>query len=195
MNNRSAPSVSNEDLRRWIDRVGDATIPLFAGFGFATLIVVCEDSSKFRWPALTIFVLTIASVSLIVSVQGRHQARMYLPTLEDFQAQRESKGPPANWENEKSYEYKRARLSGQGTRLTYHAGIVSLLAGLALALAPPGGTAIDYALRWSSSAIAFAACLLEFGSTLRQWVPELRQWVPRRYRDQHGQPPGHQANQ
>src|SRR6266516_981368 len=190
MNNRSAPSISNEDLRRWIDRVGDATIPLFAGFSFATLIVVCQDSSKFRWPAPTIFVLTIASVFLIVSVQGRHQARMYLPMLEDFQVQRESKGHPASWENENSYEYRRARLSGQGTRLTYHVGIVSLLAGLALALAPPGGTAIGYALRWSASAIAFSACLLEFGTMLRQWIPRLRQWVPRRYRDQHHQSPG-----
>lgn len=193
MDNRSAPRISNEDLRRWIDRVGDATIPLFAGFSFATLIVVCQDSSKFRWPALTIFVLTIASVSLIGSVQGRHQARMYLPTFEDFQMQRESKGPPVNWENENSYEYKRARFSGQSTRLTYHAGIVSLLAGLALALAPPGGTALDNALRWSASAIASFACLFEFGATLRQWVPTLRQWVPQRYRDQHEQSPGHQS--
>jgi DNA invertase Pin-like site-specific DNA recombinase len=32
-------------------------------------------------------------------------------------------------------------------------------------------------------------------ATLRQWVPTLRQWVPRRYRDQHDQSPGHQADQ
>jgi peptidoglycan/LPS O-acetylase OafA/YrhL len=188
MNNRPAPAISNEDLRRWIDRIGDATIPLFAGFGFATLIVVCADASKFRWPALTIFVLTIASVFLIMSVQGTHQARMYLPTLEDFQAQRESKGPPANWEDENSHEYKRARSWGQGTRLAYHAGIVALLAGLALALAPPGGTDTDYILRWSASAIAFFACLGEFRSIVLQWIP-------RRHRGQHDQSPGHQANQ
>jgi hypothetical protein len=188
MNNRSPLGISNEDLRRWIDRVGDATIPLFAGFSFATLIVVCQDSSKFRWPSLTIFVLTIASVSLIGSVQGRHQARMYLPTLEDFRVQRESKGSPAKWEDESSDEYKRARLSGQLTRLTYHVGIVSLLAGLGLALAPPGGMATDYVLRWSASPIAFFACLLEFGGTARQWVP-------RHHHDQHDQSPDHQANQ
>jgi hypothetical protein len=179
MNSRSAPAISNEDLRRWIDRAGDATIPLFAGFGFATLIVVCEDASKFRWPALTIFVLTIASVSLIMSVQGSHQARMYLPTREDFQAQRESNRE----EDKNSHEYKRARSWGQGTRLMYHVGIVSLLAGLALALGPPSGTGADYALRWSASGIAFFACLAEFGSTVRQWIP-------RRHRGQHDESPG-----
>ncbi len=171
MNNRSAPGISNEDLRRWVDRAGDATIPLFAAFGFATLILVCSDVSKFRWPGLTILVLTIASVSLIMSVQGTHQARMYLPTLEDFRAQRGSEGSPANRENENCHEYKRARFWGGGTRLTYHAGIVSLLAGLALALAPPGGKGIEYVLRWSASAIAFFVCLLEFGLVLREWVP------------------------
>jgi hypothetical protein len=182
MNNEPPPEISNEDLRRWVDRVGDATIPLFAGFGFATLIVVNEDAGKFRWPGLTILVLTIASVSLILSVQGTHQARMYLPMLADFQAQREI-GSPANFEDKKSDEYKRARRAGQGTRLAYHVGVVSLLAGLALALAPPNGTGIDYALRWSASAVAFSAFLLEFRSTARQWVP-------RRHGSQHDQPLG-----
>jgi hypothetical protein len=72
------------------------------------------------------------------------------------------------------------------TRLAYHAGIVSLLAGLALALAPPSGMGMDYALRWSASAIAFFACLLEFRSIFRQWVP-------RRDRGQHNQPPARQS--
>jgi hypothetical protein len=178
MNNRSAPAISNEDLRRWIDRVGDATIPLFAGFGFATLIVVCADASKFRWPALTILVFTIASVSLILSVQGRHQANMYLPMPEDFQAQRKSSGPSA-LEDKNLHEYRRARYFGQGTRLAYHVGIVSLLAGLVLALAPPGGTGADHALRWSASAIAFFACLVEFGSFVQQWIPGLHHWLKR----------------
>jgi hypothetical protein len=184
MNNRSVPEISNEDLRRWIDRVGDATIPLFAGFGFVTLIVVSEDAGKFRWPGATILVLTIASISLILSVQGTHQARMYLPTLEDFRAQRES-GAPANWGNKNAL--KKMRYYGQGTRLAYHAGIVSLLGGLALALAPPGGAGVDDALRWSASAIAFSACLLELWSTFRQWVP-------RHHRGQRNQP-GRQANE
>jgi len=163
-----------------VDRVGDATIPLFAGFGFATLILVSEDANKFRWSGLTILVLAIASVSLILSVQSTHQARMYLPTLEDFQAQRESGGSLPNWLNENSREYKWARLWGTVTRASYHLGMVLLLGGLALVLAPPGGKGIDYVLRWSASAIAFSACLLGFVATFSQWLP-------RRHRRQHDQ--------
>jgi hypothetical protein len=184
MKNGSAPEITNEDLRRWVDRIGDATIPLFAGFGFTTLTIVSADADKFRWPGLTILVLAITSAFLIMAVQSTHQARMYLPTLEDFQKLRESEDSPPNWANENSVEYKRARIWGTATRATYHLGIVSLLAGLGLALAPPGSKGVDYVLRWSASAIAFSVCLLEFAGTSRQWLP-------RRHRHQHDQSPGY----
>lgn len=178
MNSGSAPRPSNEDLRRWVDRVGDATIPLFAGFSFATLIVVTEDAGKFRWPGLTILVLAIASVSLIMAVQGTHQARMYLPELGDFQVQRGSEAPQGNGESVRPNDYRRARFWGESTRAAYHLGIVSLLAGVALALAPPGGSGMDSGLRWSASAIAFSVCLLESGVILRD--PGYRLFRPRR---------------
>ncbi len=93
---------------------------------------------------------------------------MYLPRLEDFQPQGGSEGFPASRGNENSPEYKRGRFWGKSTRVTYHMGIVSLLAGLALAIAPPSGKDVDYVLRWSASAIAFSVCLLELGVILRQ---------------------------
>ena len=187
MKNGSAPEISNEDLRRWVDRIGDATIPLFAGFGFTTLIIVSTDANKFRWPGPTILVLGITSVLLIMAVQSTHQARMRLPTLEDFQRLRETEDSPPNWADENSEKYKSARRWGTGTRATYHLGIVLLLAGLGLALAPPGG-GIDYALWWSASIIAFVGYGLEL-------VVTFPQWLPRRHRHQYDQPPGAQADQ
>ena len=140
MSNGSDTRPSNEEDLRWVHAVGDVTIPLFAGFSVTSVIVVSDDAGNFRWPGPTILVLAIASVSLVAAVQCAYHARMY-------SAQPEAS--PADKEKPWSI----------GTRIFYHCGIVMLLAGLGLALAPLSDKGIAHYLRWIATCIASLAAL------------------------------------
>lgn len=151
-------STGPGDLRKWVDAVGDVTIPLFAGFGFTTVVVVSDDARNFRWAGPTILVLASASVCLILAVQCAYHARIHLPT--DSQAGDTGAA--------------RGRFWGIGTRAAYHCGIVLLLAGLGLALTPLSGESADQFLRWLASGIAFAACLAELAVIVSDWKRRLQ---------------------
>jgi hypothetical protein len=52
-------------VERWIDSVGTVTLPLLAGFSITSVVVVSDDAGNFRWPGLTILVLTFAALVLL----------------------------------------------------------------------------------------------------------------------------------
>jgi hypothetical protein len=153
MSERSATRSSNGEDLRWVQAVGDVTIPLFAGFSVTSVIVVSDDASNFRWPGPTILVLAIASVSLVAAVQCAYHARMYLRD-------------PAQSEVSSA---DRGRRWAIGTRIFYHCGIVMLLAGLGLALAPLSGKGIDNSLRWVATFIASLAALGQVAFIFEFW--------------------------
>jgi hypothetical protein len=135
-------------LGRWVRAVGEVPIPLLAGFSVTSVLVVTNDSAKFRWSGPAILVLTIASVALIASVQCAYHARLYLsPQVE----------PPSS----PRFSDRKGEVWAKGTQITYHCGIVALLAGLGLALAPLPGKGMANGFRWSATVIAFSSCLGE----------------------------------
>jgi hypothetical protein len=110
----------------WVDALGNATLPVLAGFSTTTVIVVSDDVDHFRWPGATILVLAVATVLLIAAVQCAYHARMYLA------------GGPAGSESFTPWESGRRKLGltwSNRTRRAYHWGIIALLAGMALAVA------------------------------------------------------------
>jgi hypothetical protein len=126
---------SETRLKRWISSVGTVTLPLLAGFSITAVVVVSEDSTKFRWPGTTILVLAFAALVLIAAVQCAYHAHVYL-----------SKQDP---------NYNEGVTWAKRTRWFYDAGLLTLIAGLALIVAPNGATGTDADLRWAAACLAF----------------------------------------
>jgi hypothetical protein len=142
---RSRTKPTEEDFRRWVSAVGETTIPLLAGFSVTSVIVVSDNAANFRWPGPAILALGLASVVLIIAVQCGYIAR-----------ERHSSG-----ETVKAW--------ARAMQITYYCGVVALLAGLGLVLAPLHGTGVENVLRWIASVIAFAGCGLEVIYIFRRW--------------------------
>ncbi len=143
MSGHHAGPPNEEYNRSWVHAVGETTIPLLAGFSVTSVIVVSDDATNFRWPGLTVLALGFASVILIAAVQSSYLARLAFSSAVET-----SKATSGNaW-------------AGR-MRLAYYCGIVALLAGLGLALAPLHGKGVENALRWIASIIAFVGCAAE----------------------------------
>jgi hypothetical protein len=160
-------------LARWVDSVGSATLPLLAGFSAASVIVVSDDAANFRWPGAAILALAIAAVVLIASVQCAYHARIYLPdkSIREVSPGFSPDGDDREDNDARSQQQDDYQLGLAWTRWTqraYHCGIVALLAGLALAVAPHHVMGIQGALQWIATSIAFAACAGEAGWVIRQ---------------------------
>ena len=155
---------SEEDfLRRWVTAIGDTTIPVLAGFSVTSVIVVSDDAANFRWPGPAILALGFASAVLIASVQCAYHARLYLPS--------QAGTPQAD-----AGEAKLGKRWARSMRITYYCGIVALLAGLGLSLAPLHGTGMENGLRWCASAIAFGGCAVEVAFIFRSFKRWRSQW-------------------
>jgi hypothetical protein len=162
-------------LARWVDSVGSATLPLLAGFSTASVIVVSDDAANFRWPGAAILALTIAAVVLIAAVQCAYHARIYLADKSDREHSptpaQDTDRKDANTQDERSQQDRDYQLGLAWTRWTqraYHYGIIALLAGLALAVAPHHATGAQGSLQWFATGVAFAACAGEAGWITRQ---------------------------
>jgi uncharacterized membrane protein HdeD (DUF308 family) len=134
MNKHATETRDEIGLSEWVKAISEVTTPLLAGFSVTSVIAVSADSDKFRWPGQAILALTIASVALIVAVLAAYHARMYLHS-ED------------------------GKLWVALTRNAYHVGVLALLAGLALVLAPLNSKGLSGNLRWSATCVAgFRMC-------------------------------------
>jgi hypothetical protein len=145
----SEPATGSPDEEghvSWVDAVGQVTVPLLAGFSVTSVIVVSDDAANFRWSGGTILALAVASILFIAAVQCAGHTRLYF-----------------------SSQPNRGRKWALWTRVFYHWGIVALLTGLGLALAPLHGSGTENNLRWSASAAAFAACFGEAAYIFVRW--------------------------
>jgi len=145
-----------------IDSVGAVASPLLAGFSLASVILVSDDASNFRWPGAVMLALAIAAVLLIGTVQCSYNARQYLWSSADvlnwWPDMKEGSEREQLLRGEQSDAFNRWESWTRWTRITYDGGIVALLAGLALALPPQHGVGMQNILRWTASGVTFAAC-------------------------------------
>jgi len=169
---RTRPSKEDRDyLGRWVLAVGETTVPLLAGFSFTSAIIVSDDAVNFRWPGPAIVTLGFASVVLIASVQSAYIVRLKL--LSGAETPQADVGDAVSSQADQG-GVKWAR----GMRRAYHCGIVALLAGLGLAIAPLHDNGIEDGLRWFASSIAFAGCAAEAAVILNHWLIRPRKRKP-----------------
>lgn len=144
------------------DSVGSVAAPLLAGFSLASVIVVSDDATNFRWPGAVILALAIAAVMFIGSVQCAFNARQYLwsgAEVSDWWPEmKEGTELETLLRGEQSAAFHRWQAWTRWTRMTYNLGILALLAGLGLGLAPRQGSGVQESLRWAAVGMAFAAC-------------------------------------
>jgi hypothetical protein len=134
---RVGEAVSHQDHERggtdehWFSSVGNVAAPLLAGFSFTAVITLSNDTGHRRWPGITLLAFTMATVSLMAA-------------LEFSKYVRDNGKPVADRERVESW-----------TRNFYHLGIVTVLLGLGLALAPQHVTGLQDTVQWVASAVAF----------------------------------------
>ncbi len=151
---------------RSIESAGGLAAPLLAGAAFTMTSIFLQGIGPgpgfTRWPnvALTLFVL--AGLAQIVAVQCAVWARRYDVAPDELAAwypDELPRGRPTVWlRNVQGAHAERASRWAGRTRAAYHLGIVSLLAGVAIALVPPGGIP---AARWVTIGLASAGAPAE----------------------------------
>lgn len=148
-------------VKLWVDSVSSATLPLLAGFSTTSVVVVADDAQNFRWSGWTVLPLAIAAVVLIAAVQFAYHARI---ALSEWCEQEDGKGlsTPSQVLRQQDADYKRGVFWTKRTRWAYDVGLLALLLGLGLAVAPYHVTGGEAHARWFAAALAFLACVLEF---------------------------------
>jgi cation transport ATPase len=129
---------SSDDL--WVSTVTNVAAFL-GGFSLAAVITVTDGADHFRWPGWVILLLTIAAVALIVAAQ-------------------EVRRTSHNYSISGNENY--AKKWHRRIWVPYHVGIIALLGGLGLALAPQHDVGTEEILRWAAMVFALVACAIEF---------------------------------
>ena len=133
-------AVSDEDHEPggtgeyWFRSVGDVAAPLLAGFSFTAIVTLSNETGQHRWLGWTLLAFTVATVSLITALESSKYTR-----------------------DKSKSEATRKRMEGW-TRNFYHLGIVAVLLGLGLALAPQHGKGLQDTVQWVASVVAFVSC-------------------------------------
>jgi hypothetical protein len=155
-----------------IDSVGAVGSSLLAGFSLASVIVVTSEAGMFRWPGAAVLVLTAAAVLLIAAVQCTYNTREFLwsgadvrnwwPELQD------NSELETRLREEQAEAFGRWQFWARWAFTANSAGVLILLAGLALAMPPPPAAA-QGGLRWAAFGVAAAGCAGEAFWTAAIW--------------------------
>jgi hypothetical protein len=164
------------------ENAGSVAAPLLAGFSFALVGLVIPTPENFRWPNATLALLLAGGVSFIGSVQCSFWARQYAITPEDIELWRPEYPP------ERKLALQRLHKLGFDTwarrfNFSYRAGILLLLAGIALALVPRGPITT---VRYLAIAVAGGGFLAETCWVFATWL--LRGSPTMAYDDQPDEP-------
>jgi hypothetical protein len=160
-----------------MDSLGTVACPLLAGFSFASVIVIADDSLSFRWPGVGILALSIAAISFFGALEASFNSKRYIWSPGDVSewwpeiaVEPESAGHEGGrtdgsytaerLRNEQRTAFGRWRKWAGWSRRFYNCGVLALLFGLSSAIAPPPG-AHGATPRWISVGVVFAAFIVE----------------------------------
>jgi hypothetical protein len=168
-----------------MDALGFVAAPLLAGAAIATIGVLGTDATKFRWPAPTMMVLTLAAVALLASIQVALRARRFLYNNDELRAWTPMPDEQDPEQVATRVEVARARALAQQRDFArwlwlseraswaYQAGVVLLGLGLASLLAPPAGASVsDAVFRWIAVGSVICAILIHVVVIIRRILDE-----------------------
>jgi hypothetical protein len=146
-----------------IQSAGTFAAPILAGASFTLAALLIQASATVtRWPDAALFCLAGAGLCLIYAVQAIVWARRYTVTPDEL-----LQWLPDDWEdgrptpwllNLQDSHFRQARKWARRSRAGYHAGIILLLAGVAVILVPSGHIALT---RWYVIGLGCAGVLAE----------------------------------
>ena len=155
-----------------IDSVGTVGSSLLAGFSLASVIVVTSEAGKFRWPGATVLALTTAAVLLIAAVQCTYNTREFLWSGADVRSWwpelQDNSELETRLREEQAEAFGRWQFWAKRARTANSAGVLILLAGLALAL-PPTPTSAQGGLRWAAFGVTAFGCAGQASWTVAIW--------------------------
>lgn len=137
--------------------------PLLAGFSVASIGLILTSQS-FRWPGVTLLLLTLSTILLVTSVQFAVTYQKYYYSLADVQSWWTDEEIESNERviaREQADDFAEWRKAAWGAMACYNMGIALLAASLATFLAPlPGDDSALKSLKWTCVAILGQASLI-----------------------------------
>jgi hypothetical protein len=120
-----------------VESSGSGAAPFLAGFTFALIGLILPDTGHFRHPGSALVLLSASAIAFIATVQCAFWARQYAVTPEDVTTWR-PQYPRARQVALQRLHQLAFRIWARRANRSYRAGIMLLLAGVGLALVPPG---------------------------------------------------------
>jgi MFS family permease len=146
-----------------IDSAGTTAAPLLAGFTITLIGLVINRSVELRWPDIALLFLTSAAVCLLVAVQCAYSARQYVVTPAELEAWWPDHDAKGRWEQIRGIQFGHAELFARWVkrfRISYHAGILFVLAAITVVLIPKHSFNLGSA-RAAAVAVAALGTLVE----------------------------------
>ncbi len=138
--------------------------PLLAGFSITLLGVIAQQQDAFRQPGMSIFLLCLAAVAFVMSVQCGFWARQYLVTpseILNWYPGRLLSDPELQQAREDQHRGGRAyQMWERRAKTSYGVGLLGLLSGVCVALIPDAEAA-QPGWRWAAAALASGMFLFE----------------------------------
>jgi hypothetical protein len=127
-----------------LQSIGTVAAPLLAGFSFTLVALILTSPEPIRWPGATLVLMTAAGLALVTSVQFASWARQWdvspAELLNWWPNFKELSDVERQWVFDVQHEHIRRHTRwARATRLAYNAGILCLLAGIAVLLIPGRG--------------------------------------------------------
>jgi hypothetical protein len=118
-----------------VDSAAGVVSPLLGGFSFALIGLIVQDASALRWPGLALALFVIAGLSFIAAVQCGFWAKQWVTTPSEIEEWRPNDTVEETQDDQRIHRHG-FKLWARRLRFTYRLGIVTLLAGVTVALVP-----------------------------------------------------------
>ncbi|HSK15229.1 MAG TPA: hypothetical protein VK915_03580 [Gaiellaceae bacterium] len=152
-----------------IHSLGSVAAPLLAGFSLTLVAYTLTETQAFRWPDAALALIMGAVLALIGCVQCTMCARLFHVTPAELESWWPDADDPARADLNRREQARLAdshRLWARRAQVLYNGGILLLLAGITVALVPPGPLAPARLAALAVGLLGLAVALLWIASVL-----------------------------
>ncbi len=148
------------------DSAGSVAAALFAGFSLTLIGLIVPDTTKFRWAGVGLFLLALASVLFVASVQCAFWAKEYAISPGDLDTWYEDMSKHDKIAYQRAHQLNFRRWVARMNK-SYRIGILALLCGMTVALVPAGALGV---MRGAAIGIIIAGFLTELLWIFSTWI-------------------------